>query len=74
MAIFRHVIVGKPLVPSKSGNCTIDADKIYLGISNVTVLQKQFEDVSLPYNISSIEFIGISMPAPSIQRNKLCHR
>ena len=70
-APFRHVIVDKLLVPSKSGNCKTDADKILSDISNVTILQKQAKDVSVPQSLPSTELTAMVIPAPSIPKQNV---
>ena len=40
-ATFRHAIIDKLFILSTSANCALDADKILLDISNVTIQQKK---------------------------------
>ena len=68
-AAFRHVIVDKLFVNSTSANCQLDADKILLDISNVTIKQK----ISMIADNSTyaVDPLTVAMPAPSFPKRNV---
>ena len=72
-AAFRHVVVDKLFVHSTSANCILDADKILLDISNVTILQKagKRKKKKAPGRIETIEPLTVAMPAPSLPKSNV---
>ena len=68
-AIFRHIIVDKLFVLSTSANCELDADKILLDISNVTILQNRSNERS--EDRLSSEPVTVAMPAPSMPKKNV---
>ena len=70
-AAFRHLVIDKLMVLSNSANCQLDADKILLDISNITVLKKRPRNVSVPQHIAGTEIISMAVPAPSIAKQNV---
>lgn len=66
---FRQVIVEKLFVHSSSANCEIDADKILLDISNVTVLKKMTKDT--PQTEHSIMPVTLVAPPVSLEKRNV---
>ena len=68
-AAFRHIIVDKLFVHSTSANCKVDADKILLDISNVTIKQKR--SVEIQESVTAIDALTVAMPAPSLPKKNV---
>ena len=66
---FRHVIVDKLFVHGTSANCALDADRILLDISSVTITQKKTTRIQQP--ITVIEPMTIAMPPVSIPKRNV---
>ena len=68
-AAFRHVIVDKLFVHGTSANCELDADKILLDISNVTIQQKR--QIETQENTIVIDPLIAAMPPPSLPKKNV---
>ena len=68
-ATLRHAIIDKHFVFSTSANCALNADKILLDISNVTIQQKKTKET--PQNTAAIELVTMAMPPLSIPKKNV---